>query len=133
MRCTESASHISTCRLRRTASGRQSSALEKPSKETESFAFERVARDRHVVVTAISTKTVGNYVSIRRTPGQQIFTLRGKTVQIKNWAYFFFAATRTCAKESASVQCRRQKTSLCNDSFVSLDNFRAAGRRSFRR
>ena len=105
----------------------------KPSKETESFGLGGSHRYRHVVVTAISTKTVGNYVSNSRTQGQQIFTLRVKTVQIKNWADFFFATTGTCAKESASVQCRRTKTSVCSDSFRALDNFRAAGRRSSRR
>src|SRR3954469_9344569 len=103
MRCAESASRTSTCRLRRSGFGRRFSELAKRSQGTESFVVRVPDRDRRVVVTAISTKTVGNYVSIRRTQGQQIFTLHEKTVQIKNWAYLFFAATRTCAKESASA------------------------------
>src|SRR3954447_5502194 len=103
MRCAVPASRISTCPLRHSASGRPSRVLVEPRKELESFISRVAHRYRRVVVTAISTKTVGNYVSIRRTQGQQIFALQGKTVVIKNWAQFFFAAPRACAKESASA------------------------------
>src|SRR3954447_20808318 len=103
MRCAMPASRISTCPLRHSAFGRPSRLVVEPRKEVVSFPLLVAHRYRRVVVTAISTKTVGNYVSIRRSQGQQIFPVQGKTVVIKNWAQFFFAAPRACAKESASA------------------------------
>src|SRR5262245_54037261 len=125
-RCVASAFRTSTCRLHLSAFGRRSRA--RAGRKSTANVHDRKTqawlcaadRDRHVVVTVISTKTVGNYVSNGWTLGQQNFTVQEKTVQIKNWAGLFFDAARTCAKESGSAQCRHPKTSLCNDSFRAL-------------